>query len=230
MVFASTPEYTCEIGAQIGLGYYVGDATKMIFANPQEVFGAQFRYKFDPRWAMQVQTQHQRIVYDYAPPATEEVISPASTTYQNPMWNIDVTAEYNFFRYGLHPYDSRIKPISPFISLGVGIAVCNKEATLVNPENNKYPLVALSSFRKPLVYIPIGIGMKWRFAERWQLQACWQHQIFLMDNVEGYGGELDNSHDLNGFNILNNDLTSTLTIGVVFEFARLRRKCYFCEE
>ena len=43
-------------------------------------------------------------------------------------------------------------------------------------------------------------------------------------------GILNNSHELNGVNIFNNDLTSTLTIGVMFEFGKSEKLCYFCED
>ena len=53
------------------------------------------------------------------------------------------------------------------------------------------------------------------------------------DKIDGSTNDpsiLNNSNDMNGFNILNNDLTSSLTIGVVFEFGTREKMCYFCEE
>ena len=41
--------------------------------------------------------------------------------------------------------------------------------------------------------------------------------------------EYNNKHDLNGSNIMNNDVTSTLTIGVVFEFGKGKKICPLCE-
>ena len=82
----------------------------------------------------------------------------------------------------------------------------------------------------------MGIGMKWKFADRWQLHVVWQHQIYFVDNIEGLpaldgrtnpavgGGR----YGLNGTNILNNDLTSTLTLGIVFEFAKEKKICKVC--
>ena len=247
---ASITEFPCEIGVQVGCGYYVGDATKMIFATPREVFGVQARYNFDSRWAMQIKAQRHRIVYSYTPEPTTEVPAPLSTKFQNPMWNFDVTAEYNFFRFGLHPYDSRVKHVTPFIALGIGLTMVNKEATIYSLKDLVYPRVQLKKDEGEKgidfggFYIPISIGVKWRFAPRWQLQACWQHQIYLKDNIEGYMPGLDkidekdpyphailnNADGLNGVNVLNNDLTSTLTVGVVFEFGRREKQCYFCED
>ena len=240
----------CEVGVQFGCGYYVGDATKMIFTDPRDVYGGQFRFNFNQRWAMQIKAQRQRIAFSYTPSATETKPTPLRTKFQNPMWNMDVVAEYNFFRFGRHDFDSRIKPFTPYISLGVGITMSNKVATPYSSDDRSYPAVQIKKDEhQPGItlggfYIPIGIGVKWRFAQRWQLQACWQHQIYLSDNVEGYmaiyddpdaikhndPSILNNSHELNGFNIFNNDLTSTLTMGIVFEFGQREKKCYFCEE
>lgn len=244
MVFSSVTEYACEVGAQVGMGYYVGDATKTIFTNPREAYGAQFRYKFDLRWAMQLKVQRQRIAFSYTPLVAEDISSQGAVNFQNPMWSADVTAEYNFFRFGLHPHDLRVKPITPFVSLGVGVTACNKLATMMDLSTDKYPRLTSSGFESLMMYIPVGIGVKWKITERWQLQACWQHQIYMADNIEGYmsgydaedaikaGGEsiLNNSHNLNGYSIFNNDLTSTLTVGVVFEFGKRGRMCYFCED
>ena len=46
--------YLCDFGVQGGLGYYIGDAQGHPFMMPREVYGAQFRYKFNNRWALQV--------------------------------------------------------------------------------------------------------------------------------------------------------------------------------
>lgn len=229
---------------QAGCGYYMGDAAKMIFMNPREVFGAQFRYKFDYRWAVQIKAQRQRIAFSYMPSATEKLPNPEMENFHNPAWHIDVSAEYNFFRFGLHPYDTRIKPVTPYISLGVGLSARNKIAELVTDTTGQFPAFAFLNMNKPAFYIPIGIGVKWKFAERWQLQACWQHQIYFSDNVEGYmeaydsqqakddygASILNNSHDINGFNIFNNDVISTLTVSIVFEFGERGKMCYFCDD
>ena len=87
------------------------------------------------------------------------------------------------------------------------------------------------------MYIPIGVGVKWKFAPRWQLQLAWQHQIY-MSNGDGLEGvicqddpsKFNDSYQMNGSNILNNDIISTLTLGVVFEFAREKKVCVECQD
>ena len=218
-------EYRCEVGLQVGGGYYVGDMHKHIFMEPLEVVGGQFRYKFDQRWALQIKAQRQRITFRN---------ETRDTIFYNPLMHVDVTAEFNFFRFGYNVHDRRVKKFTPFVSLGVGMTVFNTEASYKGNENyllsGQQPLLLQADSVGVSVYIPLSIGVKWKFHKRWQLQAAWQHQIYIVngDGLEGID-YLDNSHELNGVNILNNDYMSTLTVGVVYEFAREKKKCYFCE-
>lgn len=211
---ADNSVYHLDIGVQAGLGYYVGDATPHIFQDVKEVLGAQFRYKVDQRWSVQMKGQWQRIMY-----------SVSDVEYHNPMWNLDATAEFNFFRFGMHPYDQRVKSITPFLFVGVGTTVYQEHALKATQ-----PIEIQGKYNLNL-YIPLGIGVKWMFAERWQLQAVWQHQIYVQngDGLEGLP-QLNNSHNLNGINIMNNDLVSFLTIGVVFEFWKKGDICVHCED
>ena len=194
--------------------------------HPLETFGGQFRYKFDQRWALQVKAQRQRIAF-------REQGTEGSLCY-NPMWHADVVGEFNFFRFGERGYDVRVKPVTPYIFIGVGVSVYNEHASIGG--DNVYPLL-IGNGNKPKVgiYLPVGIGMKWKFADHWQLQVAWQHQIYFVDNIEGLprfdGRQTPNAggrYGMNGTNILNNDLTSTLTLGIVFEFAKERKICRVC--
>ena len=182
--------YHCEIGVQGGLGYYVGELAPHVFSQVSVAYGAQFRYKFNQRWALQTKIQRQ-----YA--------------NEKSLWALDVNAEYNFFRFGSESHDYRVKQITPYISLGVGASA--------------YDGWNLGA------YLPVGVGLKWKFADRWQLQAAWQHNVYVYngDGLEG-SPDYNNTHGLNGSNVMNNDVTSTLTLGIVFEFGKGEKICSFC--
>lgn len=208
--------YLCDFGFQGGIGYYVGDAQQHIFLNPREVYGAQFRYKFDNRWALQVKGQYQKIAFKNGFDLINEELA------KNDMINLDVVGEFNFMRYGEKSNDSRIKPFTPYIFLGVG-------AALYGENDGHYNNLA--------VYLPLGIGFKWRFASRWQLIAAWQHNLYFADDLENItlvnsDGErfrpYSNTYELNGSNILNDDLTGQFTVGIVFEFAKKKGVCKTC--
>lgn len=200
--------YLCEIGVQGGMSYYVGDATQHIFMNPQYAAGAQFRYKFTPRWALQVKGQYQQIKF---PKPDEQAIPQKGDYIYNQIVSIDGVAEFNFFRFGEWQYDTRIKPITPYIFLGIGVGI-------------------YSDFGDVAAYLPFGFGLKWKFSQRCGLNIAWQHQFFFADNLENniLYDNFPTDYNMNGINILKNDLTSTLTLGIVFEFGKQKAVCRRC--
>lgn len=214
LAYAEENPYLCELGIQGGAGYYVGDATQHIFMNVREAYGIHYRYKFTKRWAIQAKLSGQRITgYDtpwkYRTPAD-------NTMWTNRLYNVDVMAECNFFRFGAkNKFDKTIKPYTPYIFLGVG-------ASLYGDGTNP--------FGRAAAYVPFGIGFKWKFADWAGLNLAWQHNLYLADNLESVPKEkkLDNSYNLNGSNIMNFDLTGQLTLGLVVEFARAKKICRIC--
>ena len=200
--------YLCEFGLLGGCGYYVGDAAPHIFMNPREAYGVLFRYKFTKRWALQVKASGQRITgNDYTMDG-----QMLNSKWQNNMVNVDVMAEFNFFRFGsANKYDKRIKPYTPYIFLGLGTGV--------------YGLGDRQTHA--MAYVPLGVGFKWKFYDCIGLNIAWQHNIYMADNLE-CRDELDNKYQLNGWNWMNCDLTGMLTAGIVFEFARAKKPCRIC--
>ena len=200
--------YLCEVGLQGGTGYYVGDAAPHIFMHPREAYGIHFRYKFTKRWALQVKFSGQRITgYDYTMRGDK-----LNTMWSNRLYNVDVMAEFNFFRFGTaNKYDKRIRPYTPYIFLGIGAGMYN----------------GINGGMTAMAYVPLGIGFKWKFADFVGLNIAWQHNIYMADNLEGRE-TLDNKYQMNGWNWMNCDLTGMLTAGIVFEFARAPKPCRIC--
>lgn len=212
--------YRLDIGLQAGIGYYVGDATAHIFTSPLDVYGVQLRYKFDPRWSLQLKTMRQRYTFR----------NSLNAIYYNAMWNTDLCAEFNFFRFGIDDYDKRYKRITPYMFLGFGVAVYGKNA--LPSARVKYPMfisIGGAETLQPALacYIPFGFGVKWKFAQRWQMHLAWQHNFYWSDGIEGLP-EYDDKHKMNGSNFLYNDLTGQLTLGIVFEIAREKKICRYC--
>lgn len=225
--------YHFELGVQVGTGYYVGELAPHVFTSVGEVYGAQARIKIDPRWALQIKAQRQRIVNNVKE-GNDFGITPGR--YQLPMWHFDVIGEFNFFQLGLNDYNVRMKSVSPYMFLGVGMTAQNVYAS----RREEYPRLAKGTNTDFAMYIPLGIGLKWKIADRWQLQLAWQHQVYVLNGdglegvITGTKGDkaedkcLNDSHNINGSNVMNNDVTSTLTAGVVFEFGVRKKKCTYC--
>jgi hypothetical protein len=240
-VLADNTMYRYEIGAQAGAAYYMGELAPHPFMSTSETFGLQLRAKIDNRWALQAKGQRQRVINNI--PAGN-IWNISAGRYQTSMWHFDITGEFNFFQYGYNSNDFRVRNYTPYIFLGIGATALNKKAS----KEEGYNLLGWHTILKNgqekmdydepgfALYIPVGIGFKWRFAPRWQLQAAWQHNLYMIsgDGLEG-GFKKDikdepfnNQHNMNGSNVFNNDVTSTMTIGVVFEFMREKSVCVLC--
>lgn len=222
--------YHLEVGAQAGMAYYMGELAPYAFMSSAELYGAQLRIKINPRFAIQVKGQRMRVINIMGDDNEWGIVSGC---YQVPMWHTDVVGEYNFYRLGLNEYDINMKPITPYVFLGVGLSAQNVYASC---RDGEYPRMAKGTNKDYSMYVPVGVGVKWKFADRWQLQFAWQHNVYLV-NGDGLEGVIDarrpnlfnDSYKMNGSNIMNNDVTSTLTLGVVFEFGCQQRKCVFCD-
>lgn len=219
--------YFMEVGVQGGASYYIGELAPHVFMSTAESYGAQARVKFDPRWALQLKGQRQRVLNN-VDVGNEWGIKPGM--YKHSMWHVDIVGEYNFFQLGLDEYNISMKPVTPFMFVGFGVTIHDLKQRQYNERIGERPLVPLS------LYIPLGIGVKWKFAERWQLQMAWQHNVYVWngDGLEGIVDDkcpnlLNNSYEMNGTNIMNNDVASSLTIGVIFEFGRQRKICAYCD-
>lgn len=232
-LLADNRPYLCEIGLQGGCGYYVGEAAPHIFQNVQYAAGGHFRYKFTNRWSLRLEGMYQVIqgpYQDYREPNNQclaEYIGNNKLTdadrWTSQMANIDVAAEFNFLRFGMPEYDERIKPYTPYLFLGVGMGV-------LPGSRGDWTAVA--------AYFPVGVGFKWQFCKWGALHVQWQHNIYLSDDLENVWAEKDgkminplgNTYDLNGTNIMNMDVTSQLTLGIVFAFGQKRKVCKLCDQ
>ena len=99
-VLAEEKFYRLELGLQAGAAYYMGDLAPYAFMSSSETYGVQARVKIDPRWAVQVKGQRQRVMNYFE---SENQWDVPEGRYQTPMWHFDVAGEFNFFRFGILP-------------------------------------------------------------------------------------------------------------------------------
>lgn len=206
-IYAEANVYRWEVGVHGGAGYYIGELTPYKLNNGLEVlsYGAHIRRKIDERWALQAKAIMQSVSGTHL-----DTIS-----FNNPILNIDITADFNFFDFGDRNYD--ITKISPFMYAGIGCA-------MFMDKNEKDGEFTYAPTMVP--YIPIGLGLKWKFHDRLQLQLAWQHNIHLGlgDGIEGDKNHHPENQNNRGINFLNNDITSTITAAFIVEFAKPRHK------
>lgn len=238
MMFADFREHMdrIEFGVSAGVGFYVGqrnplDKSELLriqaydavgFGSKStlkwpgiETFGFQVGYRFDTHWHLKVQATRQRVCfaeYDYLTDANANTLQ-VRNVYYNPMWHVDVMAEYNLLNYGnIMMPKQRMYNVTPYVGLGIGVTMFNKYATLraVNPHpentgdvnyakmNTFYPQVGkkyegMKSSITPTgnnevavgLYIPVAFGVKWRINDNVQLKGTFQYQLYFSNKGKG---------------------------------------------
>jgi hypothetical protein len=188
-------EYKAEIGLDGGGSFYLGDANSMLFNNIQLSYGGFFRYAINPRIAFRAEFNDTKIVGNFNFQNNQYPLNKG-------IYSADFCGEFNFFDLERNPYKRLSKTFSPYIFAGVGI-------------------IYSDSIKAS---IPFGIGMKVKLSSRWNLNVQWSNRLSFGDNLEGVK-VLNNPDGLNGSNLFNNDLLSTLTIGISYDIWKKNCKC-----
>lgn len=192
----SQVNYNAEIGVSGGGSYYLGDANSQLFNNMQQAYSAFFRYNLNPRFALKAELTK-----------VNQIVGP-NNSFVNKAVNIgDLCAEFNFFDLEINESNRFCKKFSPFIFTGIGM--------MTDVYTNQ---------KAPEACLPFGVGIKLKLAERWNLSAKWSNWLLFSDNLED-NPKYNNSNNLNGSNLFNNDLLSTITVGVSFNFLEKRCNC-----
>ena len=195
--------YRAEIGVNGGGSFYLGDANKTMFKNMQPTFGLIYRHKLNPRIAAHANWNNTSVVGN-------SILTDGSTVaYDNVINTLDICAEFNFFDLEKKEYKPFSKTYTPFIFAGVGGMLYKSEISPSIKEN---------------ISIPFGLGFKMMLGERFNLNLMWSNRLSLSDKLEGKES-LSNPAKLNGTNIFNNDLLSTISIGLTFNIFKDKCDC-----
>lgn len=203
-LFVNAQTQNIEFGLQVGTGFYIGSENPIPGSGFKrtnefawmrdsenmpafETYGVSARYRFDSRWALQVQAMRQRVRFK------EELNKNKDGLYfYNGVWNLDLMAEFNILRYGfVANRNAKIYTVTPYVALGLGTSMYNKHATYRwglgdGKQNTPYPAVKAKDMAAAM-YIPFAFGMKLRMAANWQFKVSCQYNLYVLN------GELNGS-------------------------------------
>ena len=162
------PEYRMEIGAGAGLAIYYGDFNGKLFRSLQPMGALHAKYKMNPRmaWAAnlgatKLKGSSQNVTSGY-PDLIENPIEFSSTLVY-----LDLRYEYNFWAFGTGREYHGARPLSPFITLGAGLAYAKADKSVV------------------ALQLPIGLGIKYKLKDRLNLSLEWLVHFSGSDKLDG---------------------------------------------
>ncbi len=207
---AQTAPYKFDFGANLGMSGYIGEANgSNIFKHPGFDGELSFRYNGDARWSIR------GILSTFGLSGNTEGMAntlPDNAVYSfsSQIYELSARGEFNFFAFGIGETYKRLKRWSPYITVGLGVA-------LASTGGNTY--VAPT--------IPMGLGIRYKISERWNLGVEFTMTKAFNDHFDGA--------DLADLNLIktafykNTDWYSRLTVGVSYEFGKRCETCHYVD-
>lgn len=163
------PEYRAEIGGGLGLVTYQGDFSGSLTKNAQPLFAAMGKYRLNPRMALGLRVSHGKLKGSSGEVKTwYPGIHDNAVDFSNAVTDASVTYEYNFWPYGTGREYRGAQPLTPYIVLGLGLTVAKNSGGTVVATN-----------------LPIGLGVKYKLAERLNLSVEWLMHFTTSDKLDG---------------------------------------------
>ena len=207
-ISAVAQQYKYEVGPSLGMTGYLGEANNgNVFKHPSFTVGGLFRYAHNSRGAFKANLNYANIRGNSI---NDESWYPDGANYKfsSSLFDLGLTAEFNFLNYGRGPAYKKYKPITPYMVAGVGFvfAICDGQNQ--------------ASFT-----IPIGIGVKYKYKERLNMGFEFTMRKEFSDRIDGYSDLFDIKHSF----AKNTDWYSFATLTVTYEFGKRCIKCNYIE-
>lgn len=201
---AQVTEYMLEVGAGGGMSWAYGDInrSKAVY-NPAVAGDLLLRYNANPRWSFVAVLSSYGLKgdsrdFDNVFPNGQQL------SFDNRLWQLAIRPEFHFWNYGWENDFREKKRLAPFITAGVGFGVANGDGDTGATLN-----------------IPVGVGVKWKIAPRWNAQlTC------LMTRTFGDGADgIKDPYGLDSSTIANSDWIGSIVLSITFDF---KERCLDC--
>ena len=200
-------EYRMEIGAGLGLVSYEGDFNSSVFKQPQPMASVVLRRIINPYHGFKLALSAGTLK---GTSKNEETYYPGMSEtpydFSNTMVDLSATYEYNFWPYGTGRDYRGAKRLTPFVFGGLGMTFVKTDDKNVFTAN-----------------IPIGIGVKYKLADRVNLGVEWAIHFSLSDKLDGMA---DPYNITSSGAFKNTDCYSALQVTLTYSFMAKCRTCH----
>lgn len=206
-VHAQEEGYRFDMGVAAGMSGYLGDLNEgNPFRSPGFTAGAIFGYRPDARWELRTALSVSTLSGDSKNfPGT----LPEDLTYnfKSTVYDLSERVEFNFFSYGIGETYKRLRRWSPYLTAGVGMALatCQGESAIA-------------------FEIPLGMGVRYKIAPRWNLGLEFTMTKAFSDHLDGAIADL---YRIKSSFLKNTDWYSRLQLTLTYEFGPRCPTCHY---
>lgn len=199
-------DYRFDMGGGLGMTGYLGDAnTANLWSNPSWDAELLFRYMLNPRFAFKTNFYVGGLRGDSSKMTN---VFPGGETYKfsTTFYELGEMFEFNFFNYGMGESYRKLKRFSPYITAGLGITAWTVGGKMG------------AAFT-----IPLGVGVKYKLSERWNLGFEFLMKKTFSDRLDG--DSLKDPLGIKSSFMKNTDWFSTMSLTISYEFSK---RCAVC--
>ncbi len=164
--------YRREIGGGLGAGFSFNDANTKFFGNTNFAANAILRFNLNKRMVIKTTLGYLGVkgsmtdVESFVPADINQAASVRSTySFSGAVIDLNVLYELNFLPYGYIQDYRGMKRVTPYIQLGLGMSYGTAGKAFTGN-------------------IPLGIGLRWKVAERLNLGVDWLMHFSLSDKLD----------------------------------------------
>lgn len=201
--------YKYSAGVSLGMSGYAGDASSVLYRHPGFAGDVMFRYQYDARWWFGGNLAFMTLSGNTA---DMDGVRPGGIeyTFKSSVIDLNGRVDFNFFPYGMGETYKSLRRWTPYLTVGLGatVAMCDGN-TAFGPN------------------IPMGIGFRYKPAERWNLMLEFSVTKVFNDHIDG--PDLSDLNQIKSSFLKNNDWYSQLSIGITYEFGRRCETCHYVD-
>lgn len=195
-------EYKMELGAMAGMTFYLGDANYSgLYKNTEFGGGLMGRYNMNPRMSLKFNVLCGKISGDASNIANKfPEIDGQQWNFDNSVIDVGCQYEISFWAFGTGAGYKGTRRFTPYIEVGLGFTQGGDAFTM---------------------NIPFGIGVKYKFKERWNVGLDWTMRFSLSDKLDG----ISDPYSIKGGFLKNKDSYSFTMLYISYDLFPKLRKC-----
>lgn len=197
-------EYNLELGGMVGGSFYMGDANYTTPLKDMALAGGILaRYNINPRMAVK---GNLAIGHIQGSTIGQDNKFPEGTqsSFSRNVYELGAQYECHFFAYGTGAGYKDSRRITPYLLGGVGLTYAPK------PSDHVFAL-----------NIPIGLGVKYKFAKRLNMGVEWTMRFTTSDRLDG----INDPYGIESNVLKNKDSYSWLMLYISYDMFPKYRKC-----
>lgn len=206
---AQSAPYKFDIGADLGMSGYAGDASSSFFSHPGFAGSLSFRYIADARWSIRTSLSTFGLSGNTADMGGQ-LPDGAVYDFTSQVFDLSGRAEFNFFPYGIGETYKRLRRWTPYLALGIGVAMASSDGNTA------------AAFT-----IPMAFGIRYKVRPRINLSLELSVAKAFSDHFDGK--ILADLNQIKTAFYKSTDWYSRISVGISYEFGERCETCHYVD-